>query len=400
MAEDVVARGGHRFYFTDETLDFYTGWLLGYAQVGGASPGAIYHALNQVRRASPRRWLDAFSGLAAAHDALAVSAAAPEVAAERHMTAAVAARAALNLAVPGGAEESRLIDLLERNFQAGLRARGAPIEPWEIPFGAASLPAYVSAELGERPLVVVVGGGDTYREDLWFFGGAEASRRGYSVLLADLPGQGSTPRQGLHFGLETLDALRAALDAVCERGHRGPTILIGWSGGGLFTAKYLEDAVGIDAWVASTPIQDMARVFEVAMPALLRRRPEGALARGAVAAAGRLKPVLAVTLAKYERQFGASGVLGALDLLRGVGPVDLARIDVPLLALVGTSEDAELKRQAHEVYNAVRTRRPESRLVEFAPVTGADAHCQVNNLPLAFAHIFAWLAEIGLAPDR
>ncbi|MFZ2749782.1 MAG: hypothetical protein WAZ15_05710 [Propioniciclava sp.] len=49
------------------------------------------------------------------------------------------------------------------------------------------------------------------------------------------------------------------------------------------------------------------------------------------------------------------------------------------------------------MHQAVRQRRPESRLIEFAPDTGADAHCQVNNLPLALAHTFAWLNDIGLA---
>ena len=298
MARDIGTRGQHRFYFRDGTLDFYAGWLLGYAQLGGASPGAVYHALNRVRPEGPQRWVDAFTALLTSHEGYAGESAAPEVAGQHHLTAACAARAALGLVVPASSEESRLVERLERNFQAGLRARGADVEPWSIPFGAASLPAYVSTEVGERPLVVVVGGGDTYREDLWFFGGGEAVERGYSVLLADLPGQGSTPHQGLHFGLQTLEALTAAIDAVRGRGHSGPIILLDWSGGGLFTAKYVELVGGVDAWVASTPVRDLARALELAMPAVLRRRPEGLLQRLAVGLAGRLNPVRAVTLAK------------------------------------------------------------------------------------------------------
>lgn len=398
MARDIGTRGRHRFYFRDGTLDFYVGWLLGYAQLGGASPGAVYHALNQVRPERPQRWVEAFTALLTSHEAYARASAAPDVTGQHHLTAACAARAALSLVAPGSPEETSLVDRMERNFQAGLRAQGAKVEPWSIPFGTASLPAYVSTDVGERPLVVVVGGGDTYREDLWFFGGGEAVERGYSVLLADLPGQGSTPHQGLHFGLRTLDALTTAIAAVRERGHSGPTILLGWSGGGLFTAKYVELVGGVDAWVASTPVRDLARALELAMPAILRRRPEGVLQRLAVGLAGRLNPVRAVTLAKYERQFGAGGIVGALNQLRAVGQVDLSRLDAPLLALVGASEDREMREQAGQIYEAVRRRRPESRLVEFEPDTGADAHCQVNNLPLALAHIFSWLVEIGLAP--
>jgi pimeloyl-ACP methyl ester carboxylesterase len=382
MARDIAARGRHRFYFRDGTLDFYAGWLLGYSQVGGASPGAVYHALNQVRPRRPQSWVDAFTDLLSAHEQLAV--------------AASAARAALNLAEAGSLAESSLIDRMEQSFQAALRAQQRQVESWEIPFGKRSLPSYVSRQLGERPLVVVVGGGDTYREDLWFFGGSAAYERGYSVLLPDLPGQGSTPLRGLHFGPQTLDALVAVIDAVRERGHTGPTILLGWSGGGLFTAKYVELVGGVNAWVASTPISDMARALELGLPALLRRPPDGALQRFVLRLAGRLDPVRAATVAKYERQFGPGGIPEILRLLRSIGEVDLARLNIPLLALVGASEDAEFRRQAVQIYEAVRRRRPESRLIEFTPITGSDSHCQVNNLPLAFAHIFSWLTEIGL----
>lgn len=160
---------------------------------------------------------------------------------------------------------------------------------------------------------------------------------------------------------------------------------------------YVERYGHVNAWVASTPIADMVAGLQQALPAVIRRRPDGAPQRFLVSLAARLNPVRAITLAKYERQFGADGIHGALRVLKAVGPVDLARIDAPLLALVGASEDAEFRRQAYQVHQAVRQRRPESRLIEFAPDTGADAHCQVNNLPLALAHTFAWLNDIGLA---
>ena len=121
MARDIGTRGQHRFYFRDGTLDFYAGWLLGYAQLGGASPGAVYHALNRVRPEGPQRWVDAFTALLTSHEGYAGESAAPEVAGQHHLTAACAARAALGLVVPASSEESRLVERLERNFQAGDR---------------------------------------------------------------------------------------------------------------------------------------------------------------------------------------------------------------------------------------------------------------------------------------
>lgn len=396
VSSDIATRSLTRFWFRNGTLDFYVGWLLGYGQVGGLSPGALYCALNQIRRHDPRSWVAAFTELLDKQSELAARAGCDgqaDIAAQHELAAVCAARAALTLIEPGSPDAARLIERMEGAFQTAMRVRGVPMLDWQIPFGDTTLPAYVTTGLGHgSPLVVVVGGGDTYREDLWFLGGKATQAAGYQVLLVDLPGQGRTPDRGLHFGPQTIAALDAAIRATRARGHDGQTVLMGWSGGGLFTAKYIETYGGVDAWVASTPIRDMARVFEQAMPALLRRRPGGwwqhLVMRGALA----FDPVRAATLAKYEYQFGPGGIAAAVDQLRDLGPVDLTRLDAPLLALVADSEAAELRRQADEVVRAVVRRHPNSRLVTFPPATGADAHCQVTNLPLATAHILDWLA--------
>jgi hypothetical protein len=49
-----------------------------------------------------------------------------------------------------------------------------------------------------RPVIVMVGGSDTYREDLfYYFAGYPAWRRGYNALMVDLPGQGVCPARAL-----------------------------------------------------------------------------------------------------------------------------------------------------------------------------------------------------------
>lgn len=400
--QDLGARQRHRYYFRNGTMDFYVGWLLGYAQLGGLSPGALYHCLNSIQDGAPASWVSAFAR-AAQFQRDEAERAEQEGAALRASHAwfapATAARAAVNFCPPGAAETSATLAGMEDAFQRGLRAGGVALEPWSVPFGDASLPAYVSRDLQRAPaLVVIVGGGDTYREDLWFFGGREALARGYGVLLCDYPGQGRTPEAGLHFGEATVQGLHAAIEACRARGFKGPVALVGWSGGGLFTAKYVE-AHGRDvfAWVASTPIEDMALLFERAMPQLLRGRLGSGWARWLMSLAGRFSPVLDASLKKYDAQFGPGGIASAVERFRALGKVDLERLDVPLLALVGTSEAAEGRAQARRVFDAVSARQPASRWVEFPADSGADAHCQVSNLPLAFDYIFDWFDAVGLA---
>jgi len=144
----------------------------------------------------------------------------------------------------------------------------------------------------------------------------------------------------------------------------------------------------------------MARVLEQGLPAILRHRPGGPRQRFLMDVAARLDPVRGTTLAKYEHQFGTGGIAAAPGRLREIGEVDLSRLDVPLLGLVGESEDVELQRQAREVFGEVVQHHSMSRLVTFAPDSGADAHCQVNNLPLATAHVFDWLSSVGMSPLR
>ena len=106
----------------------------------------------------------------------------------------------------------------------------------------------------------------------------------------------------------------------------------------------------VDAWIASTPVSDIARMLEQAMPALVRRDPTGLVSSLGLGAARLLSPVLAASLAKYDWQFGAGGIAGMLGLLRTVGVVDPALLDRPLLALVGASEDREARVQAGAIY--------------------------------------------------
>ena len=400
---DLGNRQSHHFALRDGTMDFYVGWLYGYAQVGGMSPGSIADALGGVRSGDPGSWVRAFAGQVAYQRQQAATARAAghtEIAAQHYLAAVTAARAVLHFAPPGGTRWHTLVAAMSSSFQAAMELRGWPVVPWEVPFAGHALPGYVTPDLDRRDtVVVVVGGGDTYREDLWFFGGADAAARGYAVALCDLPGQGTTPDDGLHFGQQTLDAIPAVLDALSARGFTGRTVLLGWSGGGYFVTKAVEQyGRRVDAWIASTPVGDIARMLEQAMPALLRRDPAGLLSSLGLRAARRLSPVLAASLAKYDWQFGAGGIAGMLDQLRTVGVVDPALLDRPMLALVGASEDREARDQARTIHAEVVQRHPASRIVEFTPASGADAHCQVNNLPLAFEHIAAWLAEIGLAP--
>ena len=74
-----------------------------------------------------------------------------------------------------------------------------PAEIVEIPYeNGVTMPAYFirSANGGPRqPVLISVGGLDSFKDELWFMTGRGALQRGISVLLVDGPGQGGTLRR-------------------------------------------------------------------------------------------------------------------------------------------------------------------------------------------------------------
>ncbi len=86
------------------------------------------------------------------------------------------------------------------------------------------------------PTLIIVGGGDTFAEDLHFWAGAVGPRRSYNVLSIELPGYGMSPTRDLYLRADTEAPLGAAVDYALERpevdGER--LAAYGISGGGYF----------------------------------------------------------------------------------------------------------------------------------------------------------------------
>lgn len=394
--KDLGTRGNNEVIFRNATMDFLADWLLGYAQQGGLAPGALLQAFRRIRNGNPASWVRVFSDLAQLFEAE------PSAAAD-WQSVQVAHRATLFMLDPRTQAARDATAGMERAFRRFLDSAAIELEQRPIPFRNHLLPAYSTPNLETATrLVVIIGGGDTYVEDLWFFGGRALIEGGWPILMVDLPGQGSTPDQGLHFSFDTMDALRAVFDELHARGFVGDVVLLGWSGGGIFTTRYAATARPKDrvvALVASAPVIDVHAMFERALPGVLRRKPNSRLMR-ALSAVARRNPVLDASLTKYDWQFGPGGLLGALDALGDQGITDTTTLKVAVLALVGAGESVELARQAQAAVAAVRPNHPTSRVITFPGWTGAAAHCQIGNIPLAMREVLTWLAQTLPAQTR
>src|SRR5690606_2163970 len=91
-------------------------------------------------------------------------------------------------------------------------------------------------------------------------------------------------------------------------------------------------------------------------------------------------------------RFGTESLHGWLEMLDAFRTEkELGKLRIPCLSLVGESEGGEPLNQAK--YFCENVAGPVHQHV-FRYTEGADAHCQVANLPLSAAIIFDWLDDI------
>jgi 2,6-dihydroxypseudooxynicotine hydrolase len=138
----------------------------------------------------------------------------------------------------------------QKQWRAGMEAMDAcwkkaaplvdpPMELFEIPFAGTFLPGYLRKPAGVRnpPLVILVPGGDSTKEELYDFGD-HMLKRGIAVFAFDGPGQGLvSARLKLRPDFEV--PIRAVTDFVLKRADLdGKRLAIGGiSYGGLFACR-------------------------------------------------------------------------------------------------------------------------------------------------------------------
>ena len=90
------------------------------------------------------------------------------------------AEASLQYADPTAEDFDGRVKEMEGAFQTGTGLLGVPIRPVEVPFEGITLPGYfLEHDSQQRPTQMMVGGGDTFREDLFYFAGYPGWKRGY-----------------------------------------------------------------------------------------------------------------------------------------------------------------------------------------------------------------------------
>jgi len=263
------------------------------------------------------------------------------------------------------------------------------LEYIEIPFEGTVLPGYFrKAALGEDPTktLIMIGGGETFAEDLFFYIAPQAVARGYNFMTVDLPGQGLLPLEGQIFRADMNVPMKAVVDYALSRSDVDPERLAvyGISGGGGFVPQAAMHDSRIQAIAMCSAVVDAYPLF-AAMPTIQATDEE------ALSWTSFHRNIVKVIYWRWGLPMDDFSALTEAN--RGFS-FDPAKVTVPALLIVGEGEyeSAETRRQQDRCMDSLPN--PMKKLVITPSNEGASNHCIMENRSIVGQVLFDWLDEV------
>ena len=365
---DSIRTSTVHYRFRTPAIEFVFQWILGMGTNGGSEVGECFYAASQVS------------------------------ARECYLRAYTYLRAAFTFLSPF--EKERVMPLWQEAVDCFQRAAGLfdpPIEPIRIAYGDSSLPGYFLGQKRRGPAktLILIGGADTYVEDLYLLLGPSALKRGYNLLLVDLPGQGGLPFSGSYMQPNTEDPFKKVVDYALSRPEVDAERMAayGLSAGGYLVPRALTVERRVKACVACSVISDFY-AYMAQNPAALRltQHPDSLLAK-MVIQGRKLKPSL-VLLDTYAWRWGVKNYAELYEVMKAF-TFDPAKVACPILSIIGEKEYQQGTASRFQQTQAVNLNPdPRSKLVITTAAEGADAHAMSTNMSLMAQLVFDWLDDI------
>lgn len=396
-AEDAKAFDAHAtafsYFYKDGDMDFHFGNLvLGAAVNGGVEIGEAFYAASHIKDGDAASWQKAWGELAALAEArgLAALAAGHKVSArDQLLRAANYYRVSLISMLPDNPQLKERGRKVREVFQKAGKLFDPPVEYFETPFEGGKLPGYFrKAQAGSKPAktLLMIGGGETFAEDLFYYIAPQAHARGYNFATVDLPGQGLLPLQGMTFRTDTNLAMKAVVDQLLRRPDVDPKRLAsyGFSGGGLFVPQAAMHDKRLKAIAMNSAVVDAHALFGT-MPAATAKPEE--MATWSTFHGDVVKAICW----RYGVPMDQPARL--IDANKG-NTFDPAKIAVPALIIVGEGEyqSQEVQRQQKIAMDGFPSKK--SKMVVTPKTEGASNHCVMENRSLIGQVLFDWLDEV------
>lgn len=383
----------HTPYFTHRDMAYYFAWIAGRAIFDGSDPDECLVVAARITDGDSESWTHEWFMLAKQVEVqaeIAVHEGRPQEAHAAYLRACSYYRAALFLMHPNDRAFHDRGQAMRWCFQQAAVFGDPRIERIVIPFHGTYLPGYLwkaAAHGVPQPTLIVIGGIETFAEDCYFMIGSAGAQRGYTVLTVDLPGQGSTPADGLFFEARMGPAVQAVLDYASTRTDidQQRLALFGFSWGGHIVFHGVHEDQQHDQRIKTL----------IANPAM----PDGfRAARAQQAQHRRGDRISRIVVDQIAWRMGLRISPHPRDILRRLtkaydyfrfGKIDPRGIHCPTLCLLGESEAKITLEMARAC--VAQLPHPLKKLVMFTEAENGAAHCQINNLALPNRVMFDWL---------
>jgi alpha-beta hydrolase superfamily lysophospholipase len=394
MKEQEKVYSAHRPYvnvhFEQSDMDFAFQWILGATRNGGCEIGEAFYAASRMKDGDPESWETEWLKMAqrvekkaeeSLKDGHHVSAR------ESYLRAANYYRAILVTMNPQKPECRQNGEKTRYCFKEAARLFDPPIEYIEIPFEGTVLPGYFIKIDNSRKnkTLIMIGGGETIAEDLYYYIAPETIERGYNFLTVDIPGQGLLPYEGKYFRPDTEVPLKVVVDYALNRPEVDPEglAMYGISGGGYYVPRAASFDKRIKAIVVNSAVTDGYKLFQ--SMDFSSQNPEEIK---------KWSPFKLATFGVTAWRYGLdpSNIKGLAEVNKG-HTYDPSRITCPVLVLIGQGEYAneEIQKQQHDFMEGVSSSR--KKFVLTHENEGASSHCLGVNRSLMSEIVFNWMDE-------
>lgn len=378
-----------KIHFDDDEMDFALQWILGSTSQGGCEIGEAFYTVGNIEDGNPDSWQKEWEKIAQRTEKTAkeslknghnVSAR------EAFMKASNYYRTAVVSMMPDNPKMKELGEKGRYCLKEAGKLFDTPVEYFEIPFEDTVLPGYYwkADNTGKkRKTLIMIGGGETFIEDTFFYIAQATVKRGYNFITVDIPGQGLLPLEGQYYRPDTEVPIMAVVDYALTLPEVDPERLAayGISGGGYFVPRAATVDKRIKAIAVNSAVVDQKEIF-ANMP-IAQATPENL-----------------ITWPAFKRQ--TAGVVAwrwGLDTSNIIGLVeannnfiyDPENITCPVLILIGEGEysNNEIKKQQKLFYDSISSTKKD--FIVTPANQGASSHCIGENRSLMSQVLFDWL---------